>query len=97
VAGALDSKIIPMLIDGLADKTVQDSINSIFSKSAVEARNEGLRNADEMAKVMTSDYTDSPNKCETYFDYRLKYNQNGLLSIIFMNYQYAGGSHGLTV
>lgn len=84
-------------IDGLTDQTVQDSINAIFEKSAVAARNEGLKNADEMAKAMASGYTGSPNKCETYFDYRLKYNQNGLLSVVCMDYQYAGGAHGLTV
>lgn len=84
-------------IDGLEDKTVQDRINSILSESAVEARNEGLRNADEVEKAIASGNTGSPNKCETYFDYRLKYNQNGLLSVVFMNYQYTGGAHGLTV
>lgn len=84
-------------IDGLAEKNVQDSINSIFRKSAVDARNEGLKNENEMEKVMASGYKGSLNKCETYFDYRLKYNQNGLLSVVFMDYQYAGGAHGLTV
>ncbi|TEB09668.1 hypothetical protein Psfp_04254 [Pelotomaculum sp. FP] len=52
---------------------MQDGINSIFEKSAVGARNEGLKNADEMGKAMVSVYPGSPNKCETYFDYRLKY------------------------
>jgi hypothetical protein len=84
-------------IDDLDDKTVQDRINSIFSKKAEEARNEGLKNADEMEKAMASGYTGNPNKCETYFDYRLKYNQNGLLSVVFLDYQYSGGAHGLTV
>lgn len=84
-------------IDGLTDKAVQDSINSIFRESAMEARNEGLKNADEMEKDRASGYAGSPNKCETYFDYSLKYNQNGLLSVVFRNYQYTGGAHGLTV
>ena len=83
-------------IQGLDDKTVQDGINSFFVKSAVNAANEGLQNADEMARD-TDGHTGSPNKCETYFDYRLKYNQNGLLSVVLTDYQYAGGAHGLTV
>lgn len=83
-------------IDGLADKTVQDSINSIFQEAALAARQEGLKNAVEMEMDRASGYG-SPNKCETYFDYRLKYNQNGLLSVVFLNYQYTGGAHGLTV
>ncbi len=83
-------------IEGLTDKTVQDGINSIFRESAMEARNEGLQNADEMERDRASGYG-SPNKYETYFDYSLKYNQNGLLSVVFRNYQYTGGAHGLTV
>ncbi|NLI13986.1 MAG: DUF4163 domain-containing protein [Peptococcaceae bacterium] len=82
-------------IEGLDDKAVQDSINSIFKNSAGAARNEGLKNADNMAQD-DAGYAGSPNKCETYFDYRVKYNQNGLLSVVFMNYQYTGGAHGLT-
>lgn len=84
-------------IDGLHDKAIQENINSVFKKAAEDARNEGLQNADEMKKVMASGYSGSPNKCESYFDYRLKYNQNGLLSLVFMDYQYTGGAHGMTV
>jgi len=83
-------------IDGLTDKTVQDSINSIFKEAAMAARDEGLKNADEMEKTNESDYG-SPNKYETYFDYSLNYNQNGLLSVVFKDYQYTGGAHGSTV
>ncbi len=84
-------------VKGLAGQTAQDSINAVLEKTAIDAKNEGLKNAEEMEKYMASGYTGSPNKCETYFDYSLKYNQNGLLSVIFKNYQYTGGAHGLTV
>ncbi len=84
-------------IEGLNDQAVQESINSIFGKSAEDARNEGLKNADEMKKIQDSEYTGSPNKCETYFDYMPKYNQNGLLSMILSDYQYTGGAHGSTL
>lgn len=83
-------------IDGLKDKTVQENINSTFKKYAKDAENEGLQNADELAKY-NAEYTGSPNKCETYFDYVIKYNQNELLSVVFLNYQYTGGAHGITV
>ena len=83
-------------IDGLTDKTVQDSINSIFKEAAMAAKDEGLKNADEMKKDRASGYGGSPNKCETYFDYSLNYNQNGLLSVVFKDYQYTGGAHGST-
>jgi len=82
-------------IEGLDDKAVQDGINSFFQNSAGAARDEGLKNADNMAQDDAGS-AGSPNKCETYFDYRIKYNQNGLLSVVFINYQYTGGAHGLT-
>ena len=84
-------------VEGLADQNVQDAINAILEKSALEAREEGLKNVDELMKDMASGHPVSPNKYETYFDYRVKYNQNGLLSAVFMDYQYTGGAHGLTV
>ena len=84
-------------IDGLGDKAVQDSINSIFEKEALQARDEGLRNAEEMKDLKSSGGISSPHKCETYFDYSVKYDQNGMLSIAFLNYQYTGGAHGLTL
>jgi inhibitor of cysteine peptidase len=43
------------------------------------------------------EYSDYKAQCETYFDYRIKYNLNGLLSIVFYDYQYAGGAHGNTL
>ncbi|MDD4169914.1 MAG: DUF4163 domain-containing protein [Desulfotomaculaceae bacterium] len=83
-------------IDGLVDRAVQDSINSTFSKKATEARNKGLKNAEEREMDLASGFAGSPNRCETYLDYRVKYNQKGLLSIVFMDFQYTGGAHGLT-
>ena len=84
-------------IDGLGDKAVQDSINSIFEKEALKARDEGLRNEEEMKELKSSGGISSPNKCETYFDYSVKYDQNGMLSVVFLNYQYTGGAHGMTL
>lgn len=81
----------------MPDQAVQENINSVFKKAADTTRNEGLQNADEMKKDMASGYSGSPNKCESYFDYKLKYNQNGLLSLIFLDYQYTGGAHGMTL
>jgi inhibitor of cysteine peptidase len=84
-------------IEGLEDQAVQDSISSIFEKEAMQARDEGLRNADELKELKSSGGITSPNKCETYFDYSVNYNQNGLLSVVFIDYQYTGGAHGLTL
>jgi hypothetical protein len=84
-------------IDGLVDQAVQDNINSVLKEIAMAAKNESLKNAEEMQKELIPGYTGSPNKWESYFDYRLKYNQNGLLSVVFQDYRYTGGAHGLTV
>jgi len=84
-------------ISGLDKKSVQDSINSVIIKAADDAKKEGVKYAEEMKQTYDSGYTGSPNQCETYFDYRLKYNRNGLLSIVFLDYQYTGGAHGMTV
>lgn len=84
-------------VDGLADRALQERINTVFSKAAGEARDAGLKNAAEMEEYFESGFTGSPNKCETHFDYRLKYNQKGLLSIVCLDYQYTGGAHGQTV
>lgn len=84
-------------LEGLKDKAVQDRLNSVFKEAAEEAKNEGLKNAGEMKDAAKAEGAVSPNKCETYFDYTVKYNQKGLLSIVFFDYQYTGGAHGLTV
>ena len=83
-------------IEGLEDKALKDNLNRVLKDKAVAARNQGLKNAEEMKKLKESGYG-SPHKCETYFDYAVKYNQKGLLSIVLSDYQYSGGAHGLTV
>jgi len=83
-------------IERLNDKNVEDKINSILRGAAEAARDEGQKNADFIDEG-TDLSAISPNKYETYFDYRLKYNQNGLLSLVLFNYQYTGGAHGITV
>ncbi len=83
-------------IDGLDDIEVQSSINCILSHAATNAVEEGLQNAYEIIKAKQQ-YPDYTAKCETYFDYRITYNQNRLLSVVLYDYQYAGGAHGGTV
>jgi len=83
-------------IEGLNEKNVQDKINSILREAAENARDEGQRNADYFEEGIDLSAI-SPNKHEVYFNYRMKYNQNGLLSLVLFNYQYTGGAHGITV
>lgn len=83
-------------ISGLPDSLVQASINSVFKHAALDAESQGRKNAAAMEQSFDKGYAGSPNQCETYFDYSIKYNRNGLLSVVLTDYQYSGGAHGLT-
>lgn len=92
----IDMTLIYPKISGLADATIQNELNTFFKNEAETAKWEGQ----EYLKEFTSEslgYDGNLNKFETYFDYRVKYNQNDLLSIIFYDYQYTGGAHGSTI
>lgn len=83
-------------IGGLDDTDVQNAINSALRTAAVAAVDEGLQSSYEIIKLKET-YPDYTNKAEAYFDYRVTYNQNGLLCVVTTDYQYAGGAHGDTV
>ncbi len=84
-------------IDGLENKLVQDEINALFKQLAENAAKEGAKNAAELAEYAKEHPDGSPNSCETYFNYHVKYNQNNILSLVLLNYQYAKGAHGSTL
>ena len=83
-------------IEGLADENIQNDINAIFKKHADNALLEGAKNATDLAPAVL-EFPDMPGQCETYVDYQIKYNQNNILSLVLINYEYAGGAHGSTV
>jgi len=83
-------------VSGLADPQVQTAINDLFRSLAEGAEATGVQNAADLAPVLLQ-YPDMPGQCETYFDYQIKYNQKNRISVVFQNYQYAGGAHGSTV
>ncbi len=83
-------------ISGLADDNAEKDINALMKQSAQNALYEGLKNADDMTRAIKEGYTRAVGMCETYFDYKITYNQNGLFSVVLMDYQYAGGAHGGT-
>ncbi|GAP40664.1 PdaC/SigV domain-containing protein [Flexilinea flocculi] len=83
-------------VKGLKDQKIQDKLNYEFKQLADLAIQKGEKNAKELADY-AKDFPDMPKKCETYFNYQIKYNQNGLLSLIFLDYQFAGGAHGGTI
>jgi inhibitor of cysteine peptidase len=84
-------------LKGLEDDAVQKMINELLKKEALDALTGGEENADNMAQAVKDGYTGAVGKCETTFDYVIAYNQNGLMSIVLQDYQYAGGAHGTTI
>lgn len=83
-------------ITGLENNEIQNQINTVFRSAAANCVNQGLSTAFDLRQVRAEnpDYT---NKCGAYFNYQVKYNQNGLLSVVLQDYQYAGGAHGGTL
>jgi hypothetical protein len=87
------------VLSGPWDPAALENINGIFKQEADAALAQGRKNAKELtdfASQPDASYGDLP-QCSTYFDYAVKYNGNGLLSVILTNYQDAGGAHGFTI
>lgn len=82
-------------IGGLADYDVQNSINATLRQAAMGAVDMGMAFAYDLAAVKKQ-YPDFSNKCDTNFDYLIKYNHDGILSVVLLDYQYSGGAHGGT-
>jgi inhibitor of cysteine peptidase len=84
-------------LSGLLNDDVQRNINNTLKQSALSALNEGEKNASDMAQAIRDGYTGAVGMCETFYNYMVQYNQNGLFSVVLTDYQYAGGAHGSTV
>jgi hypothetical protein len=82
-------------VSGLADSAAQNSINTVLKNAALKAQSEGEQNAKEMAESAATYSQDVDMKCSTNFNYTLRYNRNGLLSLSLTDYQFTGGNHGL--
>lgn len=85
------------VIEGMKSQMLQDEINGIFKELAEKAAQEGKNNALSLTEAAKEVKDWIPNQCETYFNYQIKFNQKNILSLVFQNYQYAGGAHGSTV
>ncbi|MFJ7638791.1 PdaC/SigV domain-containing protein [Peribacillus sp. NPDC097206] len=83
-------------VSGLKSKTAQEKINRTFTKHAKEAYTSYL-------KVKQADKDDKNEEwcngktCNYMYatQYKVKYNQDGKLSILLYNYVYEGGAHGI--
>jgi hypothetical protein len=92
----LDETVQYPQISGLKDEAVQSAINDVLKKAALASESEGQKNAAEMEQYIKDGYEYGDAKCVTYFDFSVRYNKNGLLSVILLDYQYLGGAHGST-
>lgn len=86
-------------IQGLSNQAVQDQLNQLFQSLAAQAKKTGEQNAADLAPVLIQypEMQGPSARVQTWFDYRIKYNQNDLLSLVFLEYQFAGGAHGSTI
>lgn len=78
-------------IYGLENQEVQSQINAMFKNhalAAIDHYNELIEMGKEFDDPLLENYT-------VITEYEVKYNQNYQLSVLFTNYEYAGGAHGL--
>lgn len=75
-------------IAGLAAE-VQDPMNAYFADRVKPAVDQGYRSAEANDAVGESRWP-----TEVFLNYRIAYNQKGLLSVLFDDYLYTGGAHG---
>lgn len=80
-------------IQGLENSDAQDKINSVFKDLAMQAKAQGEKNERDLPQILIENHI----RPETYFNYAVKYNQQGKLSVVFDDYQFAGGAHGGTI
>jgi|GEM_PF-575883 len=95
-SATLDRTIQYPVISGLENKLAETRINASIKALADQAVKTGDQNAADLAPLLIQ-YPDIPWKCQTYFDYRISFDRNGLLSIKFQDYEFAGGAHGSTI
>lgn len=74
----------------MTDKAVADKINAVILADVEASQKEAQDN------LKAYEGSQSPNKSETYFNYRIAYEQGNFLSVVLLDYQYYGGAHGTT-
>lgn len=72
----------------MEDKAVADKLNAVIMADVNTAQKEAQDNIKEYGTY------ESPNKFETYFNYRVTYQKGDMLSVVLNDYQYYGGAHG---
>ncbi|WP_400241735.1 DUF3298 and DUF4163 domain-containing protein [Niallia sp. JL1B1071] len=89
----------PTLISAPNNKA-QNKVNNILLQHIQHSYNRYLKLMKEMEKIKADPICkESPSVCKYEYitNYKVKYNSNNKLSILFNDYQFTGGAHGNTV
>ena len=74
------------------DQKVETQLNSIIAEKVARIKTDAHKDEEDLLANLWS-----PNaKIEYYLNYLVKRNQGDLLSLVFEDYRYQGGAHGLT-
>ncbi|QNK41952.1 DUF3298 domain-containing protein [Caproicibacter fermentans] len=100
--GLLTATIQYPVLSGPWSAHALETMNGIFKQAADSAVDQGRKNSKELENIAAIQKASGNEyggtmQCSVYFDYDIKYSQNGLFSVVLSNYQYAGGAHGSTI
>lgn len=79
-------------VEGLINNTAQKKINEVLQKHIASSYTNALE-----LKKLEAEHGAPQNQYTHEVKYEIKYNQKNLLSILFFDYEYTGGAHGMTV
>ncbi|KDR95588.1 Protein of unknown function [Peptoclostridium litorale DSM 5388] len=90
----IDEDISMPVIAGLSDSAVQEKINSMIEKEITDFKNEFEVTAKEDYEDMKT-FEPNPRPYVASISFEEKCNQEGILSLYVVYYEYTGGAHGM--
>jgi hypothetical protein len=93
---ALKTTICYPVISGLANTAIQEQLNTMFEKAAMDFKEEVQKSADQAYTQSKKDPGMSFHPYEVFIAYDVHSNKDHILSITSDYYQYTGGAHGGT-
>jgi hypothetical protein len=94
---AIDVNLKIPVVNGIKNKSIENEINNMFYKDAVNFANPLEKEAKKYLADTKKDKNLHFNKYSAYTTYKSKYNKNNILSIPVRYSQYTGGANGLEV
>ena len=90
----IDEDISMPVLTGLSDSKVQEKINAMIEKEIMDFKNEFEPMAKESYEDMKS-FEPNPRPYVASISFEEKCNQEGILSLYVVYYEYTGGAHGM--